>query len=360
MVAVRHPGVPRRVPARPTRTPAGTLAVAEQTQHSVVHVFGYDAEDFVETPVFDPAALASLRARWKVVWVHVVGLGDARVLETLGSLFGVHRLALADVVSTEQRPKYERFGELTQIIVRMLEAPGSAATEQLSILVGKGFVLSFEERDGDLFAALRQRIRGKLGRVRESGPDFLAYGLVDMVVDAYFPALERIGDELDRIEDELLDAPPLTMSSRLRAVKRELVETRRALWPLREVLTTMAADAVVVNDETRLYLRDCQDRCAQLLDLLASYRELAADLVDQQVSVAGQRMNEVMKVLTVMASVFIPLTFISSLYGMNFDPDASPFNMPELRWAFGYPFALLLMLVTACGLVSYFRRRGWI
>jgi magnesium transporter len=200
-----------------------------------------------------------------------------------------------------------------------------------------------------------------VGEVRHGKADFLAYALLDAVIDAYFPVVEAIGDELDRIEDAMPDASQPQITPRLRQVKHDLLTVRRALWPLRDVLGGLASGQCPhVQEETRNYLRDCQDHCAQLIDIVGTYRELSADLVDLQISVAGQRLNEVMKVLTVMATLFIPLTFISSIYGMNFDPDTSPLNMPEVKWYWGYPFALGLMGATALGLLAYFRRRGWI
>lgn len=351
----------RQALTRGLHTEAGTLTVDPDALAPTIHVCGYGPDGFEAGQGTDPSELKRLRSRWRVTWVHVVGLGDAAVIESLGRAFGIHRLALADVVHDQQRPKVQRWGDVTQIVARMTDEVGSAQTEQLSIFVGHDFVLSFEERKGEQFDALRERLRIDLGEARHGRSDFLAYALLDAVIDAFFPVVERIGDELDQIEDDLQTMTQPQLTPRLRTVKHDLLHIRRALWPLRDVLGGLASGQCPhVQDETRNYLRDCQDHCAQLIDIVGTYRELSADLVDLQISVSGQRLNEVMKVLTVMATVFIPLTFVSSIYGMNFDPDTSPLNMPELKWYWGYPFALGLMGAMALGLLVYFRRRGWI
>jgi magnesium transporter len=352
----------RRAHGRELQTAPGTLVRDPDAPTPVIHVCSYGREGFHESARFDVDEIQASRERWPVTWVHVIGLGDTEVIQQLGDLFGLHRLALADVVHTSQRPKVEAWGHVTQIVVRMVDEAGSTETEQLSVFVGENFVLSFEERKGDLFQTLRDRLRADIGGLRDGRSDTLAHALLDVIIDAFFPVLEQIGEELEAVEDEV----PVTkrmelLTPRLRKVKHDLLQLRRALWPLRDVLGALAAGACpYVREETRRYMRDCQDHCAQLIDIVATSRELATDLVDLQISVAGQRLNEVMKVLTVMATLFIPLTFICSVYGMNFDPASGPLNMPELKWAFGYPFALGLMFSTAAGLLLFFRRRGWL
>jgi magnesium transporter len=352
----RKPEGPRERHAPPDQLRADPSAPAP-----VVHILGFGPGGRDEVHACDLERLHELRSKWPVTWIHMVGLGDAEVIGELGREFGLHPLALADVLQTHQRPKVARYGDVVQIVIRTVDDVGSPDTEQLSIFVGPGFVASFEERKGDLFEVVRQRIRDGAVRVCGSGSDFLAYALLDVTVDAFFPVLEKISEELENVEDEITEAKPLTLTGRLRDVKHQLLGLRRALWPMREVLNTLASDdSPAFHEETRAYLRDCQSHCAQLLDIVTTNRELATDLIDLQLSVAGQRLNEVMKVLTVMATLFIPLTFICSVYGMNFDVERSPLNMPELRWYYGYPFALGLMGVTAGALLVFFRRRGWI
>jgi magnesium transporter len=343
------------------QAPAGTIATEADAHASTVHVLAYGPSGLEELRECELAKVPELRRKWPVLWLHVIGLGDASLIARLGEEFGLHALALDDVVHTHQRPKVQRFGDVTQIVVRIVEDIGSPDTEQLSVFVGKGFVVSFEERREDIFEVVRQRIRDRAQRLCDAGADFLAYTLLDVAVDAFFPVLERVSDELDAIEDEIPDAKPFQLTPRLRTLKHQMLGLRRALWPMREVLGSLAADeSHVIGDEARMYLRDCQDHAAQLLDILTVSRELATDLRDLELSVASQRLNEVMKVLTIMATLFIPLTFICSIYGMNFDPGSSPLNMPELRWYFGYPFALSLMAITAIALLIYFRRKGWL
>ena len=351
----------KRAPVRGVGTPPGTITPDPQAPPPIVHVVSYGPDGCKESEAFDAAAIARSRQKWPMTWVHAIGLGSTSVIEALGQQFGLHPLAIADVVHTHQRPKVDQWGGVTQIVVRMIDEVASPETEQLSIFVGPDFVLSFEERKGDLFGALRARIRGDVGGIRSTGSDFLAYALLDCVVDAFFPVLEKLADELEVIEDELPTCKSAEMTPRLRKVKRDLLEIRHALWPMREALRMLSQGGnPLFKAETLDYVRDCQDHCAQLMDLVGTNRELSADLVDLQMQISGQRMNEVMKVLTVMATVFIPLTFICSIYGMNFDTKASPLNMPELQWFYGYPFALGMMATTALALVLFFRRKGWV
>ena len=343
------------------RVSPGELQIDPCAEAPVVHVIGYGKDGCEESSGFDSDVVKKLRSKWPVTWVHVVGLGDAAIVAGLGELFGLHPLAVADIVQTYKRPKVERTEDMVQIAVRIVDDVGSTETEQLMVFAGRQFVLSFEERKGDLFELLRRRLRSKDSYTRQRGADFLAYELIDVAVDAFFPVLEKISDDLEIIEDAIPGGKPLEATPRLREIRQQLLGLRRALWPMREVLGALASDpSPIFAEDTRAYLRDCQGHCAQLIDIVTMNRELTTDLVDLQLSVAGQKLGEVMRVLTVMATIFIPLTFISSIYGMNFDPDASLLNMPELRWAFGYPFALGIMLAVAVGLLVYFRRRGWL
>lgn len=340
--------------------PAG-LAIDPNAEPSRIHAIGYGPDGYEELTRFDPALLRALRSRWPKLWVHVVGLGTAEVIAGLGAEFGLHPLAVADILETYKRPKIERSRDLVQIALRIIEETGACDTEQLMVFAGTTFVLTFEERKGDLFAHLRARLQDQDCYTRHAGVGFLAYEIIDVTVDAFFPVLEKISDELELLEDLIPSAKPLELTPRLRDVRAQLLGLRRALWPMREVVGALASDpSPIFGDDTRAYLRDCQGHCAQLIDIISSNRELTTDLVDLQMSVAGQRLSEVMKVLTVMATIFIPLTFVSSIYGMNFDPDASPLNMPELRWTYGYPFALGTMAAIAIGLLAYFRRKHWV
>jgi magnesium transporter len=229
------------------------------------------------------------------------------------------------------------------------------------MFLGLGFLLSFQERAGDCFDPVRKRIREGRGRMRHSGPDYLAYALLDAVVDSYFPVLQDCGDRLDVLEDKMFLRPDPHTAGHIHLVRRDLLAVRRAVWPLRECISSLTHDPdELVSDETRLYLRDCYDHSVQIIDLLESYRDLAGGLMDTYLSLVSQRMNEIMKVLTIYAAIFIPLTFVAGIWGMNFDTGASGWNMPELGWAFGYPAAIALMVTLAVGQLFWFRRKGWI
>jgi magnesium transporter len=235
-------------------------------------------------------------------------------------------------------------------------------TEQFSLFLGKGFVLTFQEgRPGDCFDPVREQIRKGVGRLREAGPDHLAYALLDAVIDAYFPVLEAYGESLEDLEEDLLWDPRRQSVIQIHAIKRDLLTLRRAIWPLRDVIgLLLREEPAFILPETHPYLRDCYDHIVQIIDLVETYRELTSSMMDVYLSSVSNRMNEIMKVLTVISTIFIPLSFIAGVYGMNFNPQASPLNMPELNWAWGYPLCLGLMGCVAGALVVYFWRRGWL
>jgi magnesium transporter len=343
----------------------GTLRIDEHAPQPELELVTYGPDGIDERGVADAADVKQALGRQPVTWLNVNGLGDADTLRELGGVFGLHRLALEDVVNVHQRAKVERFPDNLFVVLRQLRMDGAVLvpSEQLSLFVGKDFVLTFQEREGDCFEPVRERLRAGKGKLRHAGPDYLAYALIDAIVDAYYPVLEGYGDRLEALEDEVVRSAgagtdTIEVAHRIR---RELISVRRAVWPLREALNTLIRDADdLVADETRIYLRDCYDHTVQLVDLLESYRETGSSLMEVQLSMAGQRMNEIMKVLTIFAAIFIPLTFIAGIYGMNFDPAASAWNMPELAWAWGYPAALLVMAATAVALLIHFRRKGWL
>jgi magnesium transporter len=233
-------------------------------------------------------------------------------------------------------------------------------TEQVSMFVGKDFLLTFQERTGDCFTPIRDRLRHGTGRVRQLGPDYLTYALIDAVIDGYYPILEGYGEAIDTLEDEVIERAESEQMHRLHVVKRDLLMLRRAVWPTREMVNGLIRDeSPFIGDVARVYLRDCYDHTIQLMDVVETYREISSSLLDAYLSSMSARLNEIMKVLTIIATIFIPLSFIASVYGMNFDPSVSPWNMPELKFYYGYPFALAIMAAVAGGLLYYFRRRGW-
>jgi magnesium transporter len=347
--------------ARPGAAP-GTLVADPSAPKSTVQVLCYSPDQLIEQPLTDVRELPALLARWPVVWINVEGLGDADLIARLGETLHLHRLALEDVLNLHQRAKVEQYDTHLFIVAQMVAAGPPPEAEQVSLFLGQNHVVTFQEgRPGDCFEPLRQRIRGAVGRIRQAGADYLAYSLLDAVIDGYFPILEVLGERLETLEEEILARPDRRTISTVHEVKRDLVALRRVVWPLREALNTLVRDeSALVTPETRVYLRDCYDHAVRIIDFVETYRELGADLTDLYLSSVSQRLNEVMKVLTVFTAVFIPLTLIAGIYGMNFNTQASPWNMPELNWLCGYPFALSLMALVAGGLLLWFRRKGWL
>lgn len=349
-----------------SRTPPGALpgmlVVDPESAMPTITVFGYGPTGYVEKQIDGPQDIPPFMDAWPLVWVNVDGLGDRDVLQQLGTMFELHRLALEDVVSVHQRPKVDQYDDQLFFVARMVYRNEEVVTEQFSMFLGEDYLLTFQELEaGDCFEPVRDRIRKGYGRVRNNGADFLAYCLIDSLVDAYFPIIETYGDHLEELEDKILESASGAMVGEIHQARRDLLVLRRAIWPLREAINSILRDRDSnFTQETRVYLRDCYDHTIQILDLVEAYRELVSDLMDVYLSTLSTKLNEVMRVLTVIATIFIPLTFVTSLYGMNFNPEVSPWNMPELNWFLGYPMVLLIMVAMAVGQLYFFWRRGWL
>lgn len=343
----------RRLPAG---TSPGTLQTDAEAGPAHVAAIGYGPDTFVARDPIDPAEIADLRKRCANVWIDVTGFGDVGVLLRLADEFGLHRLALEDIVNVQQRAKVEDYVQHEFLLLRMIDAANETDTEQLGVFVGPGFVLTFQERAGDCFGLVRKRLADDSGQMRKRGSDYLAYALLDAVVDGYFPVVESLDRRLEAVEDQVLAGHASTAAvQELHAVRRCLLELRRAVWPLREATSALVrGEAPHFSAEVRPYLRDVHDHVVQLLDLLESYRELSSSLLDLYLSNVNFRLNEVMKFLTVIATIFIPLTFVAGVYGMNFD------WMPELRVWWGYPACLAVMAAIATTMLWWFRRRRWL
>jgi magnesium transporter len=341
----------------------GTLAVDPEAMRSKIRVIAYGSGAITDKRIDDPQAVREFLDRWPVTWVNVDGLGDAVTLGRIGEVFDLHRLSLEDVVNVHQRAKVEPYGKYHFIVGRMVNNGSDEAldTEQLSIFLGRNYVLTFQEHPGDCFDTVRDRISKAGGRIRNCGPDYLAYALIDAFIDDYFPVLEKYGERLEELEDEVITRADTQVIAQIHQVKRDLLVLRRAIWPLREAVNSLVRDPTpLISDETRIYLRDCYDHAVQLIDLLENYREIASSLVEVYLSSVSNRLNEIMKVLTIFTVVFIPLNFIASIYGMNFNTESSPWNMPELNWRYGYPFTLGLMAAVALSMLISFRKKKWI
>jgi magnesium transporter len=347
---------------RPGAAP-GTVAVDPHAHATAVDLFGYGPDGYVEEKNVTPERVVECLAAWPITWVNVEGLADAGILRRLADIFRLHPLVREDVVNVHQRPKVEQYDGQLFIVTRMMSLSTEGEeieSEQLSIVFGERFVVTFQDRPGDVLDPVRERIRAGAA-IRRSGADYLAYALVDAVVDHYFPLLERYGERLEALEEETIASPDGVTLAKIHQAKRDLLLLRRSAWPQRDALAELSRDSLpLVSASTRVYLRDCYDHSVQVIDLLESFREMASALLEIHVSMLSNRLNEVMKVLTIFSTIFIPLTFVTSLYGMNFDPNASPWNMPELRWAYGYPFVLAVMLAVAVVTFGYIYRKGWV
>jgi magnesium transporter len=343
-------------------TPPGTLSVDPEAPRPVIRLMAYGPERFIERDISDVDELRQFVGHWPVCWVNVDGLGDAVTLEQLAAMFQLHPLAMEDVVNTHQRAKVDQFGELTFIVAQMVQLTDHFESEQVGLFLGPNFVVTFQERPGwDCLEPVRDRIRKRVQRVREAGSGYLTYAILDAVIDHYFPVLEAYGERLEALEDRIVGQPERGVVAEVHGVKRELLYLRRTIWPQREALNTLVRDDIPhISAETRLYLRDVYDHAVRIIDLVETYREVCSDLMDLYLSSISNRMNEIMKVLTVISTIFIPLTFVVGVYGMNFNTAASAWNMPELNWPFGYPLCLALMAVITVVQFIFFRRKGWI
>jgi magnesium transporter len=346
----------------PPGTPPGTVVVDPTAAASSMRVIAYGPDRYDEPMGVTPEAARALVGTLPVVWVHVQGLGDADLIARLGKAFDLHPLAIEDVVNTHQRPKVEHYDSYLFLVARHCDTRGTTLdTAQLSVFLGRGWVLSFEEDPMPCLELIRTRLHEMKGRVRSVGADYLAYALLDSVIDHYFPVLEAHGERLDDLEEAVTRTPKASVLHATRAVKHDLLVLRRAMWPQRDALANLVRDpSPLIADDTRLYLRDCYDHTVQIMDMLETYREVGSGLMDSYLSVVSLQMNEVMKVLTVIATIFIPLSFVSGIWGMNFNAEVSPWNMPETQWYYGYPLALGIMATIALLLLAYFWRRGWL
>jgi magnesium transporter len=346
--------------ARKTGLPPGTVVhIGERRVETArVRLMHYDAAGVTERELATTDISEQLRTKSGVTWVHVTGVHDVMLLELLGGAFGLHPLVVEDISNTDQRPKLEGYGDYAYLVLKALQdgAEGrEAAIEQVSIVLGADFVLSFEEAEPTRFEAVRARLRDNRGAIRTRGTDYLAYSLLDATVDNYFLVLERYGDRIERLQEELLARAPRRTEAALHGLRRELMTLRRNLWPLREVIGSLArGDSPLWRPETAAYLRDVYDHVIHMVDTIESFREMLANLMDLYLLNATNRLNEVIKVLTLIATVFSPPMLIASVYGMNFR------FMPELSWPWGYAFALGLMVATAVAMALFFRRKKWI
>lgn len=350
-----------RITHLPPGSAPGTLIPAPDAVQSNLDVMAYGPDGFVEEKLTDADDVRQYIGKWPVVWLNVEGLGSADVVKQIGEIFNIHHLALEDTFNVHERAKIERYGDELFLVMRMMEVKEHLESEQLSVYSGKHFVVTFQEGPIDTLDPARERIRKAQGRIRQQGSDYLLYSIIDSVLDNYFPILETYAETLDKLEDDVISKPSSEVVGNVHLVKRELLALRRAVWPLREAINVLIRDTeVTFSEETRIHLRDCYDHAVRIIDFIETYRELAADLMDVYLSSLSNRMNEVMKVLTIITTLFVPPTLIAGIYGMNFNTEISRYNMPELNWYYGYPFALFLMFALTLGVIALLWYKGWL
>jgi magnesium transporter len=323
-----------------------------------IRIIDYDETQLEEKEAETVEECFPFKDKPTVTWINIDGLHDLELIAKIGRQFGLHPLVLEDIVNTEQRPKLEDFEDHVFVVLKMLyydQKKNQLEAEQISLIFGGNFVISFQERFGDIFDPIRERIRQNKGRVRKAGADYLAYALIDSIVDNYFVILEQLGGKIEDAEQELAVNPTLETLQTIRTFKKEMIFLRKSIWPLREVVNSLErGESSLINESTLIYLRDVYDHTIQIIDTVESYRDMLSGMLDIYLSSISNRMNEVMKVLTIFASIFIPLTFVAGIYGMNFT------YIPELGWHWGYFGVLLLMAVIAAVLIVYFKRKRWL
>lgn len=343
----------------------GVLTVSPLSHPTQLLVMGFGPEGYIEHECADPEEVQKFIGVWPVVWVNVVGLGSLDVIEKIGAMFDIDRLLLEDVLDTGHRPKVEYYDNHVFTIIKGGLIGEEYESEQLSLFLKKNVVIVFEEKPGSSFSHVRERIRRGTGRIRNLGTDYLYYALIDEVIDKYFPILDSINHRLALLEDAVVASgygnQATDMIRQIHHTKSDLLLLHRTVWPVSDIINMlMREDTPLIAKSTRMFLRDCYDHAQQANELTQFYRDTASGLLNTFLAYEGHKTNEIVKVLTMISAVFIPLTFIAGVYGMNFDPKDSPFNMPEIEWYYGYPFALGLMLVTTLFMLFYFKRRGWV
>ena len=329
-----------------------TLAKAE------LSLISYNADQHESRAVADLAEAQACISDDRVSWLNITGLHDTVLLEAVGEAYAIHPLTLEDILNTNQRPKAESFDGYLYFVLRMIRYDAEEKrldTEQVSLVLLPNLVITFQERPGDVLDPLRQRIQQAKGRVRQHGADYLFYSIMDIIIDNYFLCLEDMGDDIEDLETQALEAPTPTLTTRLQRLKRELLFLRKAVWPLREQIAVLLREEhSMIQASTNIYLRDLYDHTIQIMDTIETFRDMTSGLLDVYLSSLSNRMNEVMKVLTIIATIFIPLTFVAGVYGMNFE------FMPELHFQWAYPAVLLLCVAIAGTMIIYFRRKGWL
>jgi magnesium transporter len=339
--------------------PPGSLPVISElsVQPVRITVIDYDATRFEEKVVGNISDCIPFRDTDTVTWINIDGLGNPKLIEDLGKCFAIHPLIIEDIFNTGQRPKMEDLEQYIYLNIKMLTYLATTRViriEHISMVFGRNFLISFQEEIGDVFDPVRERIR-KDGRIRKFGPDYLAYALIDAIVDNYFVVMEKLEEQVEDLEEELVASPTPASLQKISHLKKDMIYLRKSVWPLREMINNLEqSESALIQEATGIYLRDVYDHTIQVIDSLETFRDMVSGMIDIYLSGLSYKMNEIMKVLTLIATIFIPLTFIVGLYGMNFR------NMPEIEWEFGYYAVLVVMALMVIGMLTYYRKKKWI
>jgi len=353
------PGAGKRMSHKAGLPPGSLVHIGKRmVEKTRITIIDYDEKHFQEKEAKTIEECFPFKDKPTVTWVNIDGIHNMDIIEKIGTHFGIHPLVLEDIVNTGQRPKMEDFEDYIFLVVKMLTCEQNRSdmnAEQVSLLLGPNFVISFQERQGDVFDFVRDRIRNSKGRIRKEGADYLGYALIDAIVDGYFIVLENLGERIETLEDRVIENPTTETLQVINGLKREMILLRRSVWPLREVIGTLErGGSALIHETTKTYLRDVYDHTIQVADTIDSYRDMVIGTRDTYLSSLSNRMNEVMKVLTIIATIFIPVTFIAGIYGMNFQ------FMPELGWRWSYFIVWGVMIGVAGVMIAYFRKKGWL
>jgi len=347
----------KRAASKKIGAPPGTLIyTGDKREDFEITVIDYDASEYKRIKVREADECFPFRDTPTVTWIDIVGLHRVDVIERIGKHYNLHPLILEDILNVNQRAKIEYFEDYIFVVLKMLTYNDTAhevESEQVSLVLGKNFVLTFQERAGDVFEPIRERLEKDKSTIRKKGADYLFHALIDIIVDHYFVVLEKLGNEIERLESEVISDPSPETVQGIHKLKGNLINMRRSIWPLREVSSQLSKDESQLLQGVQIYFRDVYDHVIQIIDTVEMFRDTVSGLLDIYLTSVSNRMNEVMKVLTIIATIFIPLTLIAGVYGMNFR------YMPELEWRYGYPAVLILMLCIGLGMVAYFKRKKW-
>ncbi|MDD5645467.1 MAG: magnesium/cobalt transporter CorA, partial [bacterium] len=340
-------------------TPGALIHIGEQkTEHIKITVIDYNEEHNQEFELKDIDECFKLKSKNTVTWINIDGLHDIHIIERLGNCFEFHPLLMEDILNTSQRPKFEDFGDYLYFTMKMLavgEKDLSMESEHISIIIGKNYILTFQEKEGDVFNLIRNRLRHAKGRIRKHGPDYLAYSLIDAIVDNYFVVMENIGDRITETENLIIENPPQSALKTVNTLKQDILIIRKAVWPLRDTVSGIQrSENALIHKNSVIFFRDVYDHTIQVMDSIETYRDIVSNMISVYLTSLSNKMNEVMKVLTIIATIFIPLTFIAGVYGMNFK------YMPELDSPLGYPLIIVSMGLTAGIMLIFFKKKKWL